>query len=150
MRSALPFVLPLVLAVGGCAGPDLPIGWEGASRLPVVQAACGGNPYEPHDERLEVEGAVGRALVDLRETTFRCEQTVEAFVREGDATVDVLVQPEDMHPSMVAACDCLYDVGVDVPLDPGTYVVSAYRRWDALNEPNDPVAVGVPASISVE
>jgi hypothetical protein len=53
----------------------------------------------------------------------------------------VLVQPIDMNPSAVAACDCLYEIRMTVPVEvPAT--VTLYRRWDALNEPNDPVEIG--------
>ncbi|MCC6876011.1 MAG: hypothetical protein IT378_17010 [Sandaracinaceae bacterium] len=146
----MPRPIALVVLLAGCGTYDLPPGWEGAARLPVVQTECGGTPYEPHDERLEAVGARGRALLDLRETTFRCAQDVEAFAREGQSSLDVLVQPRDMNPEMVAACDCLYDVHVEVDaLEPGPYSVAAFRRWDNWNDPNDPVPVGT-ADITVE
>jgi hypothetical protein len=45
-----------------------------------------------------------------------------------------------MHPEVVAGCDCLYDIAMRVhDVDPD--VVSLYRRWDDINDPNDPVLV---------
>ncbi len=127
----------------GC-GPDLPEGWEEAVRIDgLVQAECLGNPYEPFDERIELLAFPGAVHVDYREAHFRCEQPVEAFARRGAATLDILVQPENMSPGIVAGCDCLYDVSFTVGgLSAGEVAVTLYRRWDDLSSPNDPVLVG--------
>jgi hypothetical protein len=74
---------------------------------------------------------------------FRCEQSVEGFLRESGSAVDLLVQPIDMNPTSVAMCDCLYEIVMIVkPLAAGQHDVTLYRRWDAINEPNDPVLIG--------
>jgi len=140
---ACPRVGALLAAMTAC-GPDLPPAWEGADPVPdLVQRPCSGSPYEGFDERVDVTSGAGRVEVALRETPFRCAQDVEAFARRRERSLDLLVQPIDMHPSVVAGCDCLYDIDLtvhDVPS--GGLTVSVWRRWDALNEPNDPIEVG--------
>jgi hypothetical protein len=73
---------------------------------------------------------------------FRCAQDVEGFVKRGGDAIDLLVQPIDMAPDAVAGCDCLYDISMSVPAPKGDYSLTLYRRWDSINKPNDPVAVG--------
>lgn len=133
----------LLVLLSAC-GPDLPPGWEGADPIPdLVQRQCAGSPYDgDYEERVEADGGAGKVDVALRETVFRCAQDVEGFALAGDGTLDVLVQPIDMHPSAVAGCDCLYDVEMTLDADAGDVVVSAWRRWDSYAGVNDPVAVG--------
>lgn len=151
MRSFTFGGLLLVCAAAGACGTDdstpvataeLPVGWEGARRVEVTQQPCSGSPYEGADERASFLATAGRLEVVYTEAHFRCEQPVEAFLRQSPGVVDVLVQPVDMDPKSVAMCDCLYDVDVAVaPLAAGTYQATAYRRWDNLNEPNDPLEI---------
>ncbi len=139
----------VALTLFGC-GPDLPAGWEDAT--PVVslrQSECDGNPYETFDERVESE--LGTPLtVDVYETHFRCAQDVEAYWRPVGAGVEVLVQPIDMSPKDVAACDCLYDLNIEVsePEEPVT-TLEVFRRWDSLGDANEPVSIGT-ISIAVD
>ncbi|RLB48535.1 MAG: hypothetical protein DRJ42_23000 [Deltaproteobacteria bacterium] len=127
----------------GCAGPDLPWGWEDAQPVESTQTECVGNPYEAHDEHIEVAGGASWIDVDYLEAHFRCDQEVEAFRRGNGASIEFLVQPVDMNPSVVTACDCLYNVTITVPgLATGDYAVSLFRRWDNLNDPNDPLLIG--------
>jgi len=133
-----------LLALTAC-GADLPEGWEDAKPVTSLdQSACDGTPYEEHDERAEGDLGTSPLEISLREGHFRCEQDVEAFYRIAEGDIDVLVQPVDMNPSVVAGCDCLYDVdmtiSLEVDLAPGKATV--YRRWDNQNEPNDPVWIG--------
>jgi hypothetical protein len=129
------------LLLSAC-GPDLPPGWEDAERVDdLVQTDCAGSPYEPFDERVEVDFAADPLVVDYLEAHFRCAQPVEAFARSGAHALDLLVQPEDMHPDAVAGCDCLYDITMRVE-DGRAETVTVYRRWDDWNEPNEPVLVG--------
>lgn len=121
---------------------DLPAGWEDA--LPVdsfSQADCDGSPYEAYESTVSADLSGDPLQVLASDVPFRCVQDVEGYYRTEGTTLQVLVQPIDMHPSEVAACDCLYDltIGVEgVQAD----AVDLYRRWDAGNEPNDPVFVG--------
>jgi hypothetical protein len=91
----------------------------------------------------------GQIEVAYHHAHFRCEQTVEAFVRLGSNATDFLVQPADMNPSNVAACDCLYEITMAADVSAGATTVTVYRRWDHLGgNPSDPVQVGT-ASVTV-
>lgn len=139
----------LALGCGGRSGPslasvDLPAGWEDAKRVTqLTQDDCSGSPYEGADERISVTPGTGKLAIDYQEAHFRCEQDVEGFYRSTGSALDVLVQPIDMDPDSVAACDCLYDVTIGIdPVAPGSRQVTVYRRWDNINDPNDPVRIG--------
>lgn len=128
----------LSLVLLACA--DLPEGWAGASPLPLTQSACDGDPYAG-DPNERVEAGEDGASVRYLEAHFRCEQDVEAFGLEQDGVLGVLVQPVDMNPRVVARCDCLYNL--DIGLQGSTAgEVELWRRWDNLNDPNEPVYVG--------
>lgn len=133
------------IALAAC-GPDLPAGWEDARPVTsLVQTAClDASPYEPHDERAEGDLGSSPYQVSLKEGHFRCEQEVAGFYRLAGAGVDVLVQPADMNPRLVAGCDCLYDIDMTLRLevDLAPERVTVYRRWDNLNDPNEPVEIG--------
>jgi len=73
---------------------------------------------------------------------FRCVQDVEAFAKRSEHALEVLVQPIDMHPYVVAACDCLYNINMRPESGAGALDITLYRRWDALNNPNGPVSIG--------
>jgi hypothetical protein len=131
--------------LAGCAlfGPDLPAGWEDAEPIEdLSQSPCDGSPYDTgwSEAMTAWEAAPGiRAAGDPLH--FRCEQEVEGFYRQEGEALDVLIQPVDMHPEVVAGCDCLYRVEVGLPQAPPA-TVTLYRRWDGINDPNDPVRVG--------
>lgn len=132
----------ILLVLVGCT--DLPEGWEDAEPIDdFYQRACGdGDPYaEESNERVEAEGTPDVISVDYLEAHFRCAQSVEGFFKVNGDAVDVLVQPVDMDPSSVAACDCLYDIYMTLPVEPPASL-TLYRRWDNLNDPNDPVEIG--------
>lgn len=131
--------------VVGCSA-DLPAGWEDATPVDaLVQHKCDGSPYddEKHDERVASDLTGDPLEVQVFEAHFRCAQDVEAFfTRDGDQ-LDVLVQPIDMDPAAVAACDCLYDLDIEVTTtDEPPTSVTVFRRWDNLNDANDPVEIG--------
>jgi hypothetical protein len=132
--------LPLLLVA--CA-TDLPTGWEDAERVADFdQAPCEGNPYEDTgDAEVTATAQNGGVNVVAEPVPFRCAQDVEAFWKPDGAGAAMLVQPIDLHPSEVAGCDCLYRVEGLVPV-PDADHVAVWRRWDALNDPNDPVLVG--------
>lgn len=140
-----------LVGLQGCGGEsddvarvDLPAGWESAERVAgLIQLECEGNPYEGYDERVAFEAGEGSVVIEYSEAHFRCAQDVEGFVRGETGALDVLVQPVDMDPEMVTACDCLYDITIELdPVRAGEHPITVYRRWDNLNEPNDPVQIG--------
>lgn len=123
----------------GCT--DLPEGWEDALVVEdFTQGQCQGDPYGDYDETVTAEVQGADLAFDWRQAPFRCEQDVEGFYRTEGDRLQVLVQPRDMHPTSVAKCDCLYDLTFAVPDWDGPW--DAYRRWDAINDPNEPVLVG--------
>ncbi|MEQ1570071.1 MAG: hypothetical protein ABMA64_30840 [Myxococcota bacterium] len=134
----------MVLTLFAC-GVDLPPGWEDA--VPVeslAQQPCGGSPYDTGISSIvTAELAADPLTVDATAVPFRCAQDVEGFWKESGDQVDVLVQPIDMDPRQVAGCDCLYDLAIVVGSpDAAPSAVTLWRRWDSLNDPNDPVKVG--------
>lgn len=125
--------------------PDLPAGWEGAEPVAdLVQKECAGSPYDTGiAPEVTADLAADPLTVQATAMHFRCAQDVEGFWKQDGATVDVLVQPIDMHPTAVAGCDCLYDLDVTVGSpDPQAAEVVVWRRWDDWNDPNPPVEVG--------
>jgi hypothetical protein len=130
---------------------DLPKGWGNASRVKsLVQEVCPGSDMSFSAEHAAFTGAAGSIDVDYQDAHFRCEQDVEGFFKAGGTTVDILVQPIDMHPSAVAMCDCGYNITFVVePVPAGNVETTLYRRWDSINNPNDPVPISA-ASVLVE
>ncbi|WP_438013794.1 hypothetical protein WMF18_22980 [Sorangium sp. So ce315] len=129
----------------GCGGADLPEGWEDATAIEgLTQSECKASAYdETVKETLAATPERGAVRLDYGAAHFRCDQEVEGFVRIAGGKMDVLVQPVDMDPGAVAGCDCRYDIGMTIEgLSKGAVAVELYRRWDNLNEPNDPVKIG--------
>lgn len=135
----------LALLMLAACSPDLPAGWEDATPVAsLTQSECAGNPYEaPPDERVAGDLASDPLSIEVLEAHFRCAQDVEAYWQQDGERVEVLVQPIDMNPSVVAACDCLFDLDIEVgvPTSPPERLV-VYRRWDNLNDDNVPVQIG--------
>lgn len=132
-----------LLSLTACS-PDLPTGWEDARPVDdLVQSECGGSPYDSDTPEPVVvaEAAAGALTVSAEPVTFRCAQAVEGFWRADGDAISVLVQPIDMTPKAVAGCDCLYRVEATLPA-PDAASVTVWQRWDAINDPNDPVEVG--------
>ncbi len=128
----------LVLLLVACT--DLPEGWEDAAPIEdFSQKACDGSPYEEYETTVTAAPEGDATRFEWENAHFRCAQDVEGFYRFDGPLLQVLVQPVDMHPSVVAGCDCLYNIDFSVEgADDGWEL---WRRWDALNEPNDPVLV---------
>lgn len=119
----------------------LPEGWEDAEPIvDLTQSACDGDAYEEYTTSVTGTYVEGGVDVVVDPVGFRCDQAVEGFYKTDGETAHVLLQPEDMHPRSVAKCDCLYRFDLGLPV--GVSRVVAWRRWDALNDPNDPEEVG--------
>src|SRR5450432_3227554 len=133
----------LALSLLACSSkPDLPAGWEGAQSVTsFTQAACGGSADDPNapSESIVVSTGPGSVRVAYHEAHFRCDQSVEGFMRTGPKSVDFLVQPTDMNPSKVAGCDCLYEVTLAARMPAGSTTVTLYRRWDNESGATDPL-----------
>jgi len=129
----------VTLGIVGCA--DLPEGFEGAERIEdLVQEDCGESPL---DEGFVEAVAVSRDGEGLRVTYdpvhFRCAQSIEGYWVQSGSTVEVLLQPMDMRPNAVAACDCGYRIEGSVPSGSS---LKAWRRWDHLSGASELVLVG--------
>jgi len=137
--------------LGACSSNDLPKGWETAARAKnFVQEVCPNSDMDFSNERASFAGGTGSIDVDYQDAHFRCVQDVEGFFKTAGDTVDILVQPIDMHPSSVAACDCGYNITFLVePVSAGTMQTTLYRRWDGQNNSNDPVQIAT-ALVSVQ
>ena len=122
---------------------DLPSGWAGAERVAdLVQVECSDGGFDFSNETATFRPGDASVVVDYEEAHFRCEQTVEGFFKLDGSALDILVQPVDMHPSAVAGCDCAYGIQFTIkPLASGAVQTTLYRRWDDLNEPNEPVTI---------
>jgi len=139
-------VAVVAFGLGGCGSdaetPDLPAGWDGAVRATnFVQHDCAGSALAEHNERASFRPRDASLDILYEDAHFRCEQDVEGFYKNSGDTLDMLVQPVDMHPSSVTRCDCLYMITFTIPPFAGSRRATLFRRWDDLNEPNDPVEI---------
>lgn len=131
----------MLLLLALACGPDLPAGWEDASKIDdFTQRECSGDPYGEYTSTVEASAAGQGTSVTADEVPFRCAQEVEGFLRWEGTLAQILIQPVDMNPAAVAGCDCLYRL--DMGLDDPAALVTVWRRWDNINDPNDPVEVG--------
>jgi hypothetical protein len=149
MKSSVVRLLSLacVSVLGACSSSDssgdLPDGWGGAAPVKsFVQEDCPGSDPMSSDESASFSGGAGNIGVVYSHAHFRCVQKVEGFFKTSGDAVDILVQPIDMDPANVAACDCGYNITFVVePVSSGTHMTTLYRRWDNLNHPNNPVPI---------
>ena len=134
-KNAVPLFTLLITA----CGPDLPKNWSSATSIDdFQQSSCEGDPYEDNEEDEEDEEDTlsmridnGILNIDYNEVVFRCEQGVEGFQMSEENNISVLLQPQDMNPSMVAKCDCLYNFSLSFPVDTQeSYTVDVYTRTD--------------------
>jgi|HubBroStandDraft_6_1064221.scaffolds.fasta_scaffold621085_1 hypothetical protein len=130
---------------GSGSKPDLPAGWEGAQAVTdFAQAACGGSADAPGapSESIDASTSAGSVSVAYHAANFRCEQSVQGFVRTGPKSLDFLVQPVDMNPAHPAGCDCLYEISLAANASSGATTITLYRRWDNSGGSSNPVEVG--------
>ena len=88
------------------------------------------NPYNTKPE-IAVTKATSTLNVMYKNVRFRCEQKtlIEAFL-DGQI-LRVVARPIEMNPSVVAGCDCIYDLGAQVgPLPAGKYTLKVQRQTD--------------------
>jgi hypothetical protein len=140
-----------LVACSSATKPDLPAGWEGAQAVAsFTQAACSGSAGAPGSpsESLDVSPGTGSVNVAYHAAHFRCDQSVEGFIRAGPKRADFLVQPTDMNPASVAGCDCLYEISLAAHAPSGPTTVTLYRRWDNHSGSTDPVEIGT-ATVTV-
>jgi hypothetical protein len=148
MNAPIALRASLTLSLLACSSgskPDLPAGWETAQAVTsFTQAACGGSADAPDapSESIAVSATSGSVHVAYHAAHFRCDQSVEGFMRTSPGSVDFLVQPTDMNPSHAAGCDCLYEVTLANSRPAGPTTVTLYRRWDNESGATDPLEIG--------
>ena len=57
----------------------------------------------------------GNLVITYPNAHFRCDQDVQAFVKEREDEYAILVQPKELNPVMVAKCDCGYTLTATLP-----------------------------------
>ncbi len=109
---------------------------ECMSNLPLIPHAPGDQPVE-----IATDGAYITVLYKL--ANFRCEQKV-MFVSEQEGTIiKVTARPVDMNPSVVAACDCKFNLTAKLgPFDSGDYTVKVFHQTDNYGSPSETSEVG--------
>jgi hypothetical protein len=152
--AKLSVIAVVAFGLGGCASDeetaDLPAGWENAKRVTdFIQHDCGGSALDEHDERATFLPSDAGLDVRYEDAHFRCEQDVEGFYKDSGGKLDILVQPVEMNPSSIVRCDCLYEITFAIEPLAGSRQATLFRRWDAMNEPNDPVEIASEA-VAVE
>ena len=114
--------------------PDLPSGWEDAKPIDELQQSeCEGDPYEAEDnDESSLTGGIENEELQLQysKATFRCDQAVEGFHMIEDGKLSILIQPQEMNPSMVAKCDCLYDIDISIIGLEDINTIDVYKRSD--------------------
>ena len=138
MRFNVAAVAPILATVCGCAGPELPAGWEGAEEIDVVQTPCDGSPSGPYDH--DAQAALHNdELNGSWITSFRCMQNACMYYIDESTTLRFLAQPCDMHPDKVAKCACLSRVAFSVSCDQEAVHVEFFKGYDAhAGEPDPP------------
>jgi hypothetical protein len=140
----------LSVGLGACSSgtepastKDLPSDWADALEVTdLVQVECATSDFEFADESASFQPGRASLAVTYDQAHFRCAQNVEGFYKVTGDALEILVQPIDMHPQAVAACDCVFGITFTVePLASGVVEASLYRRWDDWNTPNDPVEI---------
>jgi hypothetical protein len=123
---------------GGGSNDTIPAGWTGAHALTIQQSMCkaAGSVVTATFDVTETAGGVEGALKDV---TFRCQQSLCAYIIDSGATARVLVQPCDLHPTNVPKCGCEYDVTFALPARADRTAVEAYQRFDFYGATTPPV-----------
>jgi hypothetical protein len=129
----------LAFAVSCGDGDALPADWIGARALTIGQSQCKGSAdgttVTPTIDAIDTGGMLAVTINDL---SFRCQQSVCAYVMDSGATTRVLVQPCDLHPTNVTRCDCLYDVTFKLQMRVDRTAIDVYKRFDFYGAPTPP------------
>tara|TARA_B100000683_G_C12304002_1_gene479428 strand:+ start:96 stop:557 length:462 start_codon:yes stop_codon:yes gene_type:complete len=128
-------ILPLTALFWTACLTDLPVGWEDATPIDQLQQSeCEGDPYELEENNEEslLSGGIenGELQLQFSKADFRCDQEVEGFHMVEDGALSILIQPQDMNPSMVAKCNCLYNIDLSIPGLGEIDTIDVYKRSD--------------------
>ena len=97
---------------------NLPGTWADATLIAdVKQASC-------NEDMTQIIESIPKAstqflndnlVITYPNAHFRCDQNVQAFLKQINNTYAVLIQPTEMNPVLVAKCDCGYNIEVTIP-----------------------------------
>ncbi len=139
------FTALLTLGLVACQTAQLPEGWEDAVPADEFESEEieATDPEDPDLDAVHISGNLDRLEASYR-GSFPCTEQLEGFQQVDGTDVDLLVQPEDLHPDAVAGSDCTFDIDfVLTDLDEGTYHVRVYRRdSDQVDPDMEAVLVG--------
>lgn len=138
------FASILLLLVSACGEP--PPGEEVGT---FSQSACLAQSNKPLTTKVPQQ-RFGRDVVSLtvsgndikvtyKFAHFRCAQKVKMYSKLEGKNITITVRPIDMNPSMVAGCDCEYNLSGKVgPFSSGKYTVTVFRQWDRSQDSEAP------------
>lgn len=116
--------------LAGCPADLLPEGWEDATEVDEIDVTDLGttDPEDPELDEVHISGNLDR--LEVRYTaSFPCSDDLRAYQVVEGTDVDILVQPDDLHPDAVTGSDCTTQLQITlVDLSEGTYHVSVFRR----------------------
>ena len=97
---------------------DLPGFWTGARLIQDFnQETCNEDMDEvtANAPKASTKIVEGNLILTYPNAHFRCDQSVQGFIKQRDDRYAVLVQPIEMNPVMVAKCDCGYTLTATLP-----------------------------------
>ncbi len=128
----------------GCPTDLFPEGWEEATEVDEMDVTDLGetDPEDPDVGTVAISGNLDRLEVQYI-ASFPCSDDLRAYQVVEGTDVDILVQPDDLHPDAVTGSDCTTQLQVTlVDLPEGTYQVAVYRRDNDQVDPDmEPVLV---------
>lgn len=105
-----------------------------SKNLPLIPQSPGGT--------VDVKASGAYIWVTYKQAHFRCEQKVQFYVDQEDSVIKVTARPIDMNPSVVAGCDCQFDLSAKVgPFPAGNYQVEVYHKTDNYGSPSQTTKV---------
>ena len=143
-RFHTPRALILVAATAGlwlltgCPGDLFPEGWEDATEVDEIDVTDLGttDPEDPDVGTIAISGNLDRLEVQYI-ASFPCSDDLRAYQVVEGTEVDILVQPDDLHPDAVTGSDCTTQLQITlVDMDEGTYHVSVFRRDNDQVDPD--------------
>lgn len=146
-------LLVVTLYVAGCGvsstpavcETDLPEGWSCDSSLMVTQSECSAQAMDLAKSPT-VRRSENRRIV-VSDATFRCGQSICAYLDAEPSTSRVLLQPCDMNPEAPAKCDCSSTLSIALP--EGATRVEVYARGDSQSGRDNP-ALFEPSDVTAE
>ena len=112
---------------------NLPGIWSKATLISLTQEECNENMTEvtASAPKASVKEVNDNLVITYPNAHFRCDQTVQGFMRQSDDGYSILIQPTEMEPKMAAKCDCGYTLHATLPKAKSNSV-RVFHRGDNL------------------